>query len=219
MLVRQQLKADKQRGKNGSRYPYLHPYVNNSCLMKKLTLLLSLFIIATLLPSCENAHGTQAGWQKVYQNDAAGQPVFGEKEKLMDAVRLGYPIRIGWGSTRVEHVAEAEFLTIWEGEVFGQISPIIGQAPRVDGDTSKIRFRLQNHWVKIAGTNGYSTSFMTDYFADSLVGGGGDGSSATAWYVLYPAHAEPIEARPLWRDGSYKWEAWNKAQEEKQAKE
>ncbi|GEM_PF-913243 len=183
--------------------------------MKKVYLLSCLAVLSLLLlPSCENAHGTQGGWQKVYQNSAEGEALFGEKEKLIEAVRLGYPIRIGWGGNSVEHVTEATFLTIFEGEVFGQIEGIVGQAPRVDSDSAKIRFRLQNHWTKIAGTNGYSTAFMTDYFQDTLVGGGNDRSSATTWYVLYPSHAEPIEARPLWREGSPNWEKWTAAQKE-----
>ena len=129
----------------------------------------------------------------------------------MDAVRLGYPVRIGWGSNRVEHVADADFLTIFEGEeVFAQIKSIIGQAPRIDGDSLKIRFRTQNHWTKIAGTNGYSTAIMTDYFKDSLLGGGKDQYAATSWYVLYPAHQQKIEARPLWRKDSPNWEKWEK---------
>ena len=177
--------------------------------MKKLIPLLLIFLLIALLPSCENAHGTQGGWQKVYQNDAAGNATFGDKQKLIEAVRLGYPVRIGWGSTRVEHVAPADFLTIFDGEVFGQIKPIIGQAPRIDSDTTKIRFRLQNHWTKISGTNGYATSFMTNYFQDTLVGGGTDNFNSTTWYVLYPSHAEPIEPRPLWREGAPGWEKWN----------
>jgi len=183
--------------------------------MKNSISLLCLFaVILIALPACENAHGTQGGWQKVFKNGAGGEVLFGEKEKLIEAVRLGYPVRIGWGSTRVEHVANADFLSIWEGEVFGQIPSIIGQAPTVEGDTAKIRFRLQNHWTKMAGTNGHSTGFMTDYFQDTLVGGGMDRYTATTWYVLYPSHAEDIEARPLWREGSPNLEKW-KAEKEK----
>ncbi len=183
--------------------------------MKKVYPLFCLAVLTmTFFPACENAHGTQGGWQKVYQNNAKGDSLFGEKEKLIEAVRLGYPVRIGWGGSRVEHVTEAGFLTIFEGEVFGQIEGIVGQAPRIDSDSVKIRFRLQNHWTKIAGTNGYANSFMTDYFEDTLVGGGHDGTSATTWYVLYPNHAEPIEAKPLWREGSPNWEKWNAAQKE-----
>lgn len=161
--------------------------------------------------SCQSPQPSQAGWQKVFQNDAEGNAVFGNKTDLMDAVRLGYPIRIGWGSNRVEHVADADFLTIFDGEeVFAQIKSIIGQAPRIDGDSLKIRFRSQNHWTKIAGTNGYSTAMMTDYFKDSLINEGSDRYSATSWYVLYPAHQQEIEAQPLWRKESPNWEKWEK---------
>lgn len=170
-------------------------------------LLLSFLVFS----SCQSSTTQKAGWQKVFQNDANGGTLFGEKAKLLDAVRLGYPIRIGWGSNRVEHVADADFLTIFQGEeVFGQIKSIVGQAPRIDGDSLKLRFRINNHWTKIAGTNGYSTAFMTDYMQDTLVGGGVDRYSATTWYVLYPSHELDIEARPLWRAQSPNWEVWNK---------
>lgn len=165
-----------------------------------------------LLCSCQSkSNDSVAGWQKVFQNEANGVAIFGDKSTLIDAVRLGYPIRVGWGSNRVEHVADAEFLTIFQGEeVFAQIKTIVGQAPRIDGDSLKIRFRTQNHWTKITGTNGYSTSFMTDYHQDTVVGGGMDRYSATTWYVLYPEHQLDLEARPLWRKESPNWEKWNK---------
>ncbi|MEM9719160.1 MAG: hypothetical protein AAGA10_07935 [Bacteroidota bacterium] len=175
--------------------------------MKKSTRLFSAFLL--ILYACQPST-TEAGWQKVFQNDADGNVVFGNKSDLVDAVRLGYPIRIGWGSNRVEHVADADFLTIFQGEeVFAQIQTIVGQAPRMDGDSLKIRFRTQNHWTKIAGTNGYATAFMTDYFQDTLVGGGIDRYATTTWYVLYPSHPTDAEARPLWREESPLWkEKW-----------
>ena len=147
--------------------------------------------------------------KKVYKNDALGQTVFGDKSQLIDAVRLGYPVRIGWGSNRVEHVAGADFLTIFEGkEVFGQIKTIVGQAPAIERDSLKIRFRTNNQWTKMAGTNGYSTAFMTDARQDTVVGGGVDRVGATTWYVLYPSAPVDIEARPLWREGSPNWDKW-----------
>lgn len=145
----------------------------------------------------------------VFRNDANGQVAFGDKSKLIDAVRSGYPIRIGWGSNRVEHVANADFLTIFQGEeVFAQINTIVGQAPIIENDSLKIRFRTQNHWTKMAGTNGYSTGFMTDYFQDTITGGGVDRYSATTWYVLFPDNQLALEPRPLWREGSPNWEEY-----------
>lgn len=159
--------------------------------------------------ACQVQEESRSGWQKVFQNDADGTTLFGDKAQLMDAVRLGYPIRIGWGSTRVEHVADADFLTIFEGEeVFAQIRTIMGQAPAIEGDSLVVRFRTQNHWTKIAGTNGYSTGLMSDYMKDTIVGGGVDRYTPTTWYVLYPDHQLPIEARPLWRKESPNWEKW-----------
>ncbi len=173
-----------------------------------------LFGIAFLLfIACQQTtHKETGGWKKVFQNDPNGEAMYGDKLKLMDAVRLGYPIRIGWGGNRVEHIADASFLTILDGkEVFAQIKTIVGQEPIVDGDSLKIRFRNQNHWTKIAGTNGYSTGFMSDYLNDSIVGGGVDRYGSTTWYVLYPygAVSDSI-ARPLWRSSSPHWEKWNK---------
>ncbi len=180
--------------------------------MKKHSLLLlSLTFVFSCNPPVEIP---DSGWKMVYRNDETGKATFGNKAELLDAVRLGYPIRIGWGSNSVEHVADADFLTIFRGEeVFAQIRSIIGQAPRIDGDTLKIRFRTQNHWTKIAGTNGYSTGLMTDYMNDSIVGGGTDRYTATTWYVNYPTHKTDMEARPLWRDASPLWENWETTSE------
>jgi len=171
-------------------------------------------ILLIVCCSCESPVTSNGGWQKVFQNDANGQESFGDKSELIAAVRQGYPVRIGWGSSRIEHVAEADFLTIFEGkEVFAQISTIVGQEPRIDNDSLKIRFRLENHWTKIAGTNGYSTGLVTNYFQDTIVGGGTDRNTATTWYVLYPDHELDIEARPLWRANSPYWEQWNEKKE------
>lgn len=166
------------------------------------------FICCILLLGCQAPETTPSGWQLVLKNDATGKAIVGDKAALLDAVRLGYPIRIGWGSNRVEHVADADFLTIFEGkEVFAQINPIIGQRPAIDGDSLKIHFRTDNHWVKMAGTNGFSTSFMTDYLQDTIVGKG-ERYTATTWYVNYPMNRPEITAQPLWRASSPNWEKW-----------
>ena len=172
-------------------------------------LLLCILTLFTLI-HCQPPNSSNSGWQLVYKNDAIGKAVFGDKAQLLDAVRLGYSIRIGWGSTRVEHVADADFLTIFNGtEVFAQIKPIIGQRPQVISDSLKITFRTNNKWVKMAGTNGFSTSLMTDYLQDTIVGNG-ERYTATTWYVNYPTNPKAIEARPLWRENASLWKEWEK---------
>ncbi len=149
-----------------------------------------------------------AGWELVYRNDPEGNAVYGDKSRLIHAVREGLPIRIGWGGRRgsdttqsVEHTADAQFLTIANGtEVFAQISPIFGQAPFLEhNDSIKIRFREKNNWVKMAGTNGYSTALMIDYQQDTLVNPGRDRKSSTSWFVKYPSNTKfKSNPLPLW---------------------
>lgn len=155
----------------------------------------------------KNQSSDKKGWQLVFRNDAEGRSLAGDKTALIHAVRNGYPIRIGWGMRRasdttrsVEHVVDAAFLTISNSrEVFAQTVQIIGQAPDLNSDTLKIRFREQNKWVKMAGTNGYSTALMINYLQDTLVNHGVDRKLGTSWYVNYGI-LPPPEATPpaLW---------------------
>ena len=97
---------------------------------------LAILLLCVLVSSCKTEKSSQAGWQKVFKNAPDGTSLYGNKSDLIDAVRLGYPVRIGWGSNRIEHVADASFLTIFDNkEVFAQIESIIGQAPAVENDS------------------------------------------------------------------------------------
>lgn len=90
-----------------------------------------LLIMISLL-CCQSAC---AEWQLLYKNDREGQAIEGRIDDLIDAVRRGLPIRIAWGAARsnqpnsyVEHVAEADFVTVASGQhVFVQIPEHIGQ--------------------------------------------------------------------------------------------
>lgn len=56
-------------------------------------------LILIFICSCPADSASVGGWQMVFQNDANGQATFGDKSKLMDSVRLGYSVRIGWEVT------------------------------------------------------------------------------------------------------------------------
>ena len=94
---------------------------------------LTILIIAILLSSnCEPESHHCSEWEIVYKHDENGNLINGDKSLLIEAVRLGYPIRVGFGrrSTNdtllsIEHIADAEFLTIANGkEGFAQnLSP------------------------------------------------------------------------------------------------
>lgn len=116
-------------------------------------------------------------WVLVYRNDASGNTVLGNKQELIEAVRKGFPVRIGFGIRRasdstksVEHVTNASFLTISNGEeVFAQIAPIIGQNPELESDSLNITFRQNIEWSMIVGTNGFSDRLSTDKLADTII--------------------------------------------------
>ena len=96
------------------------------------------FIILFVLTGCQvQKQNHKIGWKLIYKNDTQGSSLHGSKEELIQLVRQGYPIRIGFGGQRpndhsksIEHVADANFITITnQNEVFAQINPIISQQP------------------------------------------------------------------------------------------
>lgn len=125
----------------------------------------------------------------VYQNDAKGRQVLGSLNELIEAVRSGLPIRVGWSSQspsnpdrKVEHFAEAKFLTIMSDKtVFAQIDPIIGQTP--DFTRQFIELKEGTTWVMIAASNGKSDAMMTDTKTGELIGHD-EAARAIDWYVL-----------------------------------
>jgi len=172
--------------------------MKNRCLFSILTILF-------LSSSCSLKVPDSETWQLVYRNDAEGETVFGDKSQLLDAVRSGLPIRVGFGgrsqtdTTRsVEHLADAQFLSILDGdEVFAQITQIVGQAPAREKDGTKIRFRTNNKWTAIRGTNGYSTGLMVDYMADTLSSIPVDSKRGTSWFV-YTKKTPTKTPKPLY---------------------
>ncbi|OJJ23932.1 hypothetical protein BKI52_06165 [marine bacterium AO1-C] len=99
-------------------------------------------------------------WKLIYAHDAQGKTTHGNKTHLVNAVRNGFPVRVGWGvifrsgANGIEHVTDAKFLSIYKGEVFGQVQPIIGQRPtrkRADIRLDSLQHRT---WRAIFGTTG-----------------------------------------------------------------
>lgn len=152
------------------------------------------------------AQDSANGWRLVFAVDSTGRPVSGSKSRLLDAVRAGHPVRVGWGlSLRqpdgsaggLEHVAPAAFLSIHRGEVFAQLAPILGQVP--SAREPAIAFRTgeaaagDQLWYALLDTTGR----LVGYFS------GTPGSTAqrtvrvpTYWYV----QGEPSEpVAPLYQ--------------------
>lgn len=87
-----------------------------------------------------------SGWRPVYRSGLDGESLAGSKQTLLDAIRAGLPIRIGWGvaleidddQRSVEHVAVPAFLTIVNGtDVVAQLPEHIAQQSYIDATKSR----------------------------------------------------------------------------------
>ncbi len=97
----------------------------------------------------------QTGWHLAYSQDKDGNAIDGTKEKLFMAIRSGKSVRVYWSGRRVEHLVDANFLTIFGGEVFAQIPIIRGQRPSKIGVPAAIELADgSQEWTTIVSTNG-----------------------------------------------------------------
>ena len=99
-------------------------------------LLIPLFLI-TLLGVTKAFAQLENNWTLIYVNDEEGREVTGNKQDLIRAVQNADDIKVSWVHLiseeplqKVEHTAEANFLTIINDEtVLAQLKPFIGQSP------------------------------------------------------------------------------------------
>ncbi|MEP0263491.1 hypothetical protein [Dokdonia sp.] len=112
----------------------------------------------------------QSAYTVIYEADKDGNRSSGDLETLIQLVRNGNPIRVGWEmellnptdeSTYVlEHWSDAGFISIHQGHVFAQIPSIYGQGssavqPELNLDPSMFLVNNKPHgWVAIVGTTG-----------------------------------------------------------------
>ncbi|WP_431122706.1 hypothetical protein [Flagellimonas flava] len=111
-------------------------------------------------------------WQLVFQTDKSGNVVHGTKQELIQYVRDGHPIRIGWesmGKTSVEHTIDVRFLTIAnEKEVFAMLEPFWAQRPDLKSDTlSIVPVGSETNWI--LSSNGLRSSMMVDKTNDTII--------------------------------------------------
>ncbi|MEM7701551.1 MAG: hypothetical protein AAF251_06395 [Pseudomonadota bacterium] len=98
--------------------------------------------------------------QPLFGTDLEGSASHGSKDALIEAVNKGTSLRIGWGldfdgdgASELVHWADAEFLTVWEGEVYTQVGPVHAQTP-IKGQ-SRVEIKSDNsEWRGSIGTNG-----------------------------------------------------------------
>ncbi len=143
---------------------------------------------------------TNYGWTLVYKHNEQGELIFGQKEKVIEAVRNGLSVKVGYGvqvneDRSIEHIADAQFLTVLSVqdtiEVFAQISPIMRQGPFRLKDTVGIKLAPGYKWLTAIGTNGMCSNVMVNTFADTIQGSN-EKRRAAMWFVDYPPQFESV---------------------------
>ncbi len=120
--------------------------------MKKLILFLYLILHTTMAFSQDP--------QLLLKTDFEGKVIEGSIEALIAEIEKGSPIRVGWQldfngnkESDLEHWIDAEFLSVLNGHVFNQISPIYRQIPKAEIPQVEI-VASPMMWTAIIGTNG-----------------------------------------------------------------
>ncbi|OEK06247.1 hypothetical protein [Roseivirga misakiensis] len=102
-------------------------------------------------------------YQVVYEADKEGNRISGSLGELLEYVRNGNLVRVGWelgkkgpGQNVIEHWTDAGFITIVKGHVFAQISSIYAQgtsAPSIEIPFVRISDEPDG-WVSVIATTG-----------------------------------------------------------------
>ena len=118
------------------------------------------FAILCLFLAIQLPIGLFAQAQIVLKTDAEGQVTEGSIETLIQHIQEGKSIRVSWshdlnkdGEPDLQHWIDAEFISILDGHVFNQITPIYRQMPKLDESQVRIS-NSSTQWTGIIGTNG-----------------------------------------------------------------
>jgi len=120
--------------------------------------LAQLVLSITFLISSISVNGQKT--QILLKTDFDGKVTDGSLKTLIENIKKGESIRIGWcldfNEDKVpdlEHWTDAEFLSILNGHVFNQIPPIYAQVPMAEIPQVEIS-NSPLQWTAIIGTNG-----------------------------------------------------------------
>ena len=140
--------------------------------MKKL-----LFYFAIiLLFSCSGNQPQQNKWRIVLKTDKNGTVLKGSKLELINAIRNGQDLKIGWGGKRedlsIEHLSTPIWLAILsEKEVMAHLDPQILSGIDWDGLNASYEDAslLQKEWRVVLTTKGDFDAVWYDIKADTLI--------------------------------------------------
>jgi hypothetical protein len=109
-----------------------------------------------------------AQWRYVYSNGPHGQDAGGSRQHLLDALRRGSPLRVGWGEAdaggewAVEEFADADFTNVMGGrDVVAQLRSAWIQTDYTDATKAGLR-DPELAWHAIASTDGRLDALMVE---------------------------------------------------------
>lgn len=174
----------------------------------------SLIVLAlsTLIFSCQSAPPMDRttdkpdGWQLAFKHDEQGKPIAGSKEDLIQAIRSGYSVRIGWGWERerdgellhLEHMATPLYLSIIKDEV---VSAIIDAHPLLESyiDEQKQSFsEAGNYWQCIMTSQGTFNARVYDRGTGALLKDWPQ-RHILSWFVEYPSKPSNSPPAPFYQ--------------------
>lgn len=119
-----------------------------------------------LATPCAHAALDCAG--KLFATDFNSRDLEGSRTALLEAVERGDPVRVGWqldfdgdGKPDLSHWANADFLSVWEGEVFAQVSAIHRQRPSRQGAGMTLP-QGYSEWRGMLGSDGSLQGAFSD---------------------------------------------------------
>ncbi len=133
-------------------------------------------VVLLLFFGCSPKTSTSNSWEVVLKTDKEGAVLKGSKAALMDAIRSGADIKIGWGGKRedlsIEHLSVPIWLAILsEKEVMAHLDPQVLSG--IDWDSLKVSYEdvslLQKEWRVVLTTKGDFDAVWYDIKADTLI--------------------------------------------------
>lgn len=136
--------------------------------MKKNVVVLLCLLPAMPLLAAEPAETCVSAWRHVFSTDQQGKDFAGDRQALLNALRRGSPLRVGWGEAdaegnwSVEEFADAEFTNLMGNrDVVAQLVPALIQTDYIDA--GKAGFRDPPlMWYGMASTDGRFEAIMLE---------------------------------------------------------
>jgi len=161
--------------------------------MKTVIIILSLTVLMNHVCAQKQNMKVSSGWTAVYSHDENGKATSGAIDQLLDGLRKGYSIKIGWKWTRqvadstvtLEHCAEPIFLSVIQNK---HVSAIINPHPLLKSyiDINKQQFdNPKNIWQCVLTTQGTFNAIVYDQPSGELVRDWPQRQKMT-WYLEYP---------------------------------